>query len=64
MKSHIAALLAASLGSLATVGFNLPTGSRGTRRAAGPGWSNAHAQRVARKTRNVKRHRATSKGKA
>lgn len=30
----------------------------------GPGWTNAHAKRVARKARNVKRHRAASRSKA
>ena len=32
-------------------------------RRAGPGWTNAHAKRVARKARNVKRHRASSRGR-
>ncbi|CAB5220890.1 hypothetical protein UFOVP241_46 [uncultured Caudovirales phage] len=31
-------------------------------RRAGPGWTNAHAKRVARKARNVKRHRAAGRG--
>lgn len=31
--------------------------SRGDSRRAGPGWSNKHAQRVAKKARNVKRSR-------
>jgi len=33
---------------------------RGGRRS-GPGWTNAHAKRVARKARNVKRYRASLK---
>lgn len=37
------------------------SGSRGRNRARGPGWTNAHAKRVARKTRAVKAHRARSK---
>ena len=32
------------------------------RRRSGYGWTNAHAKRVARKARNVKRHRASSRG--
>lgn len=36
-------------------------GSRGYQRARGPGWTNAHAKRVARKARSVKAHRARSK---
>jgi hypothetical protein len=64
MKPYIAAMLAASLGSFAGGGISCPTGSRGIDRATGPGWSNAHAKRVASKARNVKRHRAASKGKA
>jgi hypothetical protein len=32
-------------------------GTRGSERRAGPGWTNRHAQRVAKKTRNVARHR-------
>lgn len=41
------------------------TGSyfRGTkRRRAGYGWTNAHARRVYRKARAIKRHRASAKG--
>jgi hypothetical protein len=34
--------------------------TRGGKRA-GPGWTNAHAKRVARKARNVKRHRVKSR---
>ena len=30
-------------------------------RRRGPGWTNAHAKRVSRKARNVKRHRAVMK---
>lgn len=30
-------------------------------RRAGPGWTNAHAKRVARKARNVRRHRAANR---
>lgn len=40
-------------------------GGRGTHtgpRSRGPGWTNKHAQRVAAKARNVKRHRKTMKG--
>ncbi|MDH4482858.1 MAG: hypothetical protein QE279_09155 [Rhodoferax sp.] len=32
-------------------------------RRKGPGWTNAHAQRVAAKVRAVKKHRAGAKGK-
>lgn len=36
---------------------------RATRqRRAGYGWTNAHQKRVARKARNVRRHRAAQKG--
>jgi hypothetical protein len=63
MKPHIAAMLAASLSAFGGV-MNFPTVSRGISRARGPGWTNAHARRVARKARNIKRHRATAKGKA
>lgn len=35
--------------------------SRGRRRRRGPGWTQAHVQRLARKARNVKRHRASLK---
>jgi hypothetical protein len=65
MNPRLAALLAASLGAFGFPG-NLPGGgSRSSSRVGtGPGWTNAHAKRVARKARNVKRHRATSKGKA
>jgi hypothetical protein len=63
MKPQLAALLAASLSAFG--GFEgFPSGSRGSSRATGPGWTNAHAKRLARKARNVKRHRATSRGKA
>lgn len=31
-------------------------------RRARPGWSNRHVQRMARKRRNVKRHRAANRG--
>lgn len=40
---------------------NIPKGSRGHQRARGPGWTNMHAKRVARKARNVKAHRARSR---
>lgn len=43
-----------------TMGFGL--GSRGSQRRSGPGWTNAHAKRMAVKARNVKRHRASSRG--
>jgi hypothetical protein len=36
--------------------------TRRDQRRAGFGWTNAHAKRVARKARALKRHRATSKG--
>lgn len=36
--------------------------SRGSQRARGPGWTNAHAKRVARKARSVKAHRARGRG--
>lgn len=35
--------------------------TRGDGRRAGPGWSNKHAQRVAKKARNVKRARSGSR---
>jgi hypothetical protein len=35
--------------------------SRGGRRNPGPGWSNAHVKRMARKARNVKANRANHK---
>ncbi len=37
------------------------SGSRGWQRARGPGWTNAHARRVARKARSVRAHRARSR---
>lgn len=66
MKPQLAALLAASLSAFVEFGGfgDFPSGSRGSSRATGPGWSHAHAKRLARKARNVKRHRAASRGKA
>lgn len=47
----------------ATLGGGL--GSWGGRqRRAGYGWTNAHAQRVARKKRNQAKHRAASRGRS
>lgn len=37
------------------------SGSRGSERRSGPGWTNAHAKRVALKARNVRRHRASNR---
>ncbi|WP_180125642.1 hypothetical protein [Rhodoferax sp. BLA1] len=43
--------------------WNSGTYFRGTkRRRAGYGWTNAHARRVYRKARNIKRHRESAKG--
>lgn len=36
----------------------------GSRRRAGYGWTNRHAQRVARKKRNQVRHRSAGRGRA
>jgi len=36
--------------------------TRRSQRRAGFGWTNGHAKRVARKARNVKRHRSALKG--
>lgn len=36
----------------------------GRQRRAGYGWTNAHAQRVARKKRNQAKHRAASRGRS
>jgi len=47
--------------SLASIFGNLPKGSRGHQRRAGPGWSNRHVKRMAVKARNVKAHRARSR---
>ena len=44
------------------IGTGYGSGSRGSQRRAGPGWSNRHVKRMAVKARNVKRHRANNRG--
>lgn len=57
------ALLAALIASVGMRGdvmdsmFRIPSGSRGRNRRSGPGWTNRHAQRLAKKRRNVLRNR-------
>jgi hypothetical protein len=48
-----------SLASLFRAGIG--SGSRGSERRRGPGWTNAHAKRVSVKARNVRRHRAANR---
>jgi len=60
--------LASDVGASLGIAF-MPIGAGGmkmppTPRKAGSGWSNANAKRFARKARNIKRHRASARGKA
>ena len=59
----MAALAGTGSMAIASIGYS-PGNVPGSQRRSGPGWTNAHAKRIARKARNVKRHRATSRGKA
>lgn len=45
----------------ARLGFGREPNPRTRSRRRGPGWTQAHVKRMARKTRNVKRHRAVMK---